>query len=154
MPTRSRPVAQREFDDLTGSPAARSTRGTSRFYAERLKHERFDLSEEALRPYFPLPRVLAGMFTVAEKLYGVRIVERTMASTSIIRDAKFYDILNADGSRRGSFFVDLYARPKKRGGAWMDECVGRKRLGGVDVASRSLISSAISCRRSAVNHRC
>jgi oligopeptidase A len=81
-----------------------------------------------LRPYFPLPRVLAGMFAVAERLYGVRIVER--AGVDVYHeDAKLYDILNADGSHRGSFFVDLYARPKKRGGAWMDECVGRRRLG-------------------------
>jgi oligopeptidase A len=59
----------------------------------------------------------------------VRIVERT--GVDIYHpDVQFYDILNADGSRRGSFFVDLYARGKKRGGAWMDECVGRKRLGG------------------------
>jgi oligopeptidase A len=72
--------------------------------------------------------VLAGMFTVAERLYGVRIAER--AGVDVYHpDARLYDILNADGSRRGSFFVDLYARPKKRGGAWMDECVGRRRLG-------------------------
>jgi len=88
-----------------------------------------DLSEEALRPYFPAPRVLQGMFAVAEKLYGVRIVERNGIDL-YHEDAKFFDILNADGTRRGSFFVDLYARPKKRGGAWMDECVGRMSMSG------------------------
>jgi oligopeptidase A len=85
------------------------------------------LSEEALRPYFPLPRVLVGLFAVAEKLYGVSISERSGVDV-YHPDVRFYDIFNADGSRRGGFFVDLYARPKKRGGAWMDECVGRKRL--------------------------
>lgn len=129
LATKSRPVAQREFDEL-GKFAGRELKAwDAAFYAEKLKRERFDLSEEALRPYFPLPRVLAGMFAVAEKLYGVNIVERT--GVDIYHpDVRFYDILNDDGSRRGGFFVDLYARPKKRGGAWMDECVGRKRLGG------------------------
>jgi len=128
LATRSRPVAQREYDELTALAGRALNAWDVGFYAERLKQKRFALSEEALRPYFPLPRVLAGMFSVAEKLYGVRIVERPDVDV-YHDDAKLYDILNADGSRRGSFFVDLYARPKKRGGAWMDECVGRRRLG-------------------------
>jgi oligopeptidase A len=129
LATKSRPVAQREFDELTQFAGRELNAWDVAFYAEKLKRERFDLSEEALRPYFPLPRVLAGMFSVAEKLYGVNIVERT--GVDIYHpDVRFYDILNEDGSRRGGFFVDLYARPKKRGGAWMDECVGRKQLGG------------------------
>ena len=103
------------------------------------------LSEEALRPYFPLPRVLSGLFAVAERLYGVRIAERS--DVEIYHpDVRFFDILNADGSRRGSFFVDLYARAKKRGGAWMDECVGRKRLD-APRRCRSLTWSATSRRR-------
>lgn len=126
----SRSVAQREYDELSAFAGRPLDAWDVAFHAERLKRERYALSEEALRPYFPLPRVLAGMFAVAEKLYGVRIVERTTVDT-YHPDVRFYDILNADGSRRGSFFVDLYAREKKRGGAWMDECIGRKRLGGV-----------------------
>lgn len=128
LATRSKPVAQREFADLSSFAGRELNSWDVSFYAEKLKVERFNLSEEELRPYFPLPRVLAGMFSVAEKLYGVRIAER--AGVDVYHpDAKFYDIINADGSRRGGFFVDLYARPKKRGGAWMDECVGRKQLG-------------------------
>jgi oligopeptidase A len=125
-----KPAAQREFaelEQLAGRPLNAWDVG---FYGERLKRQRYNLSEEALRPYFPAPVVLKGMFAVAEKLYGVRIVER--AGIDLYHsDAKFFDILNGDGSRRGSFFVDLYARPKKRGGAWMDECVGRMTLQGV-----------------------
>jgi oligopeptidase A len=124
----SRSVAQREYDELTAFAGRPLNAWDVAFHAERLKRERFDLSEEALRPYFPLPRVLTGMFSVAEKLYGVHIVERTSVDT-YHPDVRFFDILNPDGSRRGSFFVDLYAREKKRGGAWMDECIGRKRLG-------------------------
>jgi oligopeptidase A len=123
----SRPVAVREYDDLTQFAGRKLNAWDVAFFAERLKRERLQLSEEELRPYFPLPRVLAGMFAVAEKLYGVRIAERS--SVDVYHpDARFFDILNADGSQRGGFFVDLYARPKKRGGAWMDECVGRKQL--------------------------
>jgi oligopeptidase A len=125
---KSKPVAQRELDDLKQFAQRELNAWDVAYYAERLKRERFQLSEEALRPYFPLPRVLSGMFAVAEKLYGVRIAERKGVDL-FHPDAQFYDILNADGSRRGSFFVDLYARSKKRGGAWMDECVGRKHLG-------------------------
>jgi oligopeptidase A len=123
----SRPVAVREYDDLTQFAGRKLNAWDVAFFAERLKRDRLQLSEEELRPYFPLPRVLAGMFAVAEKLYGVRIAERS--SVDVYHpDARFFDILNADGSQRGGFFVDLYARPKKRGGAWMDECVGRKQL--------------------------
>jgi oligopeptidase A len=123
----SRPVAVREYDDLTQFAGHKLNAWDVAFHVERLKRERLQLSEETLRPYFPLPRVLAGMFAVAEKLYGVRIVERSGVDL-YHPDVRFYDILNADGSRRGGFYIDLYARPKKRGGAWMDECIGRKRL--------------------------
>jgi oligopeptidase A len=123
----SRPVAVREYEDLTQFAGRKLNAWDVAFFAERLKRERLQLSEEELRPYFPLPRVLAGMFAVAEKLYGVRIAERSGVDV-YHPDARFFDILNADGSQRGGFFVDLYARPKKRGGAWMDECVGRKQL--------------------------
>ncbi len=123
----SKPVAVREYEDLTQFAGRKLNAWDVAFHVERLKRERLQLSEETLRPYFPLPRVLAGMFAVAEKLYGVRIAERSGVDL-YHPDAHFYDILNADGSRRGGFYVDLYARPKKRGGAWMDECIGRKRL--------------------------
>ncbi|MDY6944202.1 MAG: M3 family metallopeptidase [Pseudomonadota bacterium] len=129
LATKSRPVAQQEFEQLTKFAGRQLNAWDVAFYSEKMKHERFDLSEEALRPYFPLPRVLAGMFAVAEQLYGVKIAERTGVD-SYHPDVRFYDILNADNSLRGSFYVDLYARAKKRGGAWMDECVGRKQLAG------------------------
>lgn len=127
LAAKSKPVAQREYDDLTQFAGRELNAWDVGYFSEQFKRERFSLSEEALRPYFPLPRVLAGMFGVAEKLYGVRIAERQGVDV-YHPDARFYDILDADGSHRGSFFVDLYARPKKRGGAWMDECVGRKHL--------------------------
>jgi oligopeptidase A len=124
----SRPVARAEFEELGRRADGSLNAWDVAYHAERLKQERFELSEENLRPYFPLPRVLAGMFAVAEKLYSIRIVERTGVDL-YHPDVRFYDIFDTDGTRRGSFFVDLYARAKKRGGAWMDECIGRKHLG-------------------------
>ena len=123
----SRPVAVREYDELTHFAGHAINAWDVAFHVERLKRERLQVSEETLRPYFPLPRVLAGMFAVAEKLYGVRIAERSGVDL-YHPDVRFYDILNSDGSQRGGFYVDLYARAKKRGGAWMDECIGRKQL--------------------------
>jgi len=130
LATVAKPAAEREFGELKQLAGRDLNAWDAGFYGERLKRQRFDLSEEALRPYFPAPVVLKGMFAVAEKLYGVRIVERTGVET-YHDDVKFFDILNTDGTLRGSFFIDLYARPKKRGGAWMDECVGRMRMANV-----------------------
>jgi oligopeptidase A len=78
-----------------------------------------------------LPRVLAGLFTVVHRLYGVRIVANPSVET-YHPDVMFFDVIDRDGTPRGGFFLDLYARPKKRGGAWMDECVGRIRLAGTN----------------------
>ncbi|MGE0114909.1 MAG: M3 family metallopeptidase [Steroidobacteraceae bacterium] len=127
LATYSKAPAQREMDELTAFAGRELNSWDVSYYAERLKQQRFDLSEEALRPYFPAPQVLQGLFAVASRLYGVQIVERNEVE-KYHQDVQFFDILNADGSRRGSFYIDLYARPKKRGGAWMDDCIGRMRM--------------------------
>jgi oligopeptidase A len=125
----SRPAAGREFEELERSAGRPLAAWDVAFHSERLRHDRLQVSEEALRPYFPLPRVLAGLFTVIHRLYGVRIVAN--AAVEVYHpDVRYFDVLDRDGTPRGGFFLDLYARPKKRGGAWMDECVGRIRLGG------------------------
>jgi len=124
-----RPAAQREFAELEAFAGTKLEAWDVAFHSERLKHERLAVSEEELRPYFPLPRVLQGLFAVAQRLYGIRIEPRTGVEV-YHPDVTYYDIVDANGDRRGGFFLDLYARPKKRGGAWMDECVGRIRLGG------------------------
>jgi oligopeptidase A len=124
----SRPAAAREFAELEHYAGRPLQSWDVAFYSERLKRERLDVSEEELRPYFPLPRVLAGLFAVVSKLYGVRMVARP--GTDVYHpDVRYFDVVDADGTPRGGFFLDPYARPKKRGGAWMDDCVGRIRLG-------------------------
>ncbi len=123
----SRPPALREFAELEAFAGRSLQAWDVAFYSERMKRERLDVSEEALRPYFPLPRVLAGLFTAVTRLYGVRIVARPGVEV-YHPDVRYFDILERDGTPRGGFFLDLHARPKKRGGAWMDECVGRIRI--------------------------
>lgn len=125
--TCARPAAQREFDELQQFAGRPLEPWDVAWYAERLRRERFSLSEEALRPYFPVPRVLQGLFAVAARLYGIRIEERVEIDR-YHPDARFFDILDVDGTPRAGFYIDLYARAKKRGGAWMDECIGRKQL--------------------------
>lgn len=90
------------------------------FYSEKLRKERFDFDDEALRPYFGAERVLSGLFSVVERLYGIR-VESTVAS-AWHEDVRTYRVL--DGDRElGAFYVDLHPRESKRGGAWMNSFV-------------------------------
>ena len=98
------------------------------YYAEKLREERFDYSEETLRPYFPLPRVLDGLFALAERLFGVRI-EAADGETSVWHpDVRFFRVRSEAGDPIAAFFLDPFSRPgEKRGGAWMDECLGRSR---------------------------
>ncbi|QKT03683.1 oligopeptidase A [Ectothiorhodospiraceae bacterium 2226] len=96
------------------------------YYSEKLRKQRHDLSQEELKPYFPAPRVVQGLFAVVERLYGLR-VQALDGVDSWHEDVRFYEIRDAEDTVRGRFYLDLYARPHKRGGAWMDECVRRRR---------------------------
>jgi oligopeptidase A len=99
------------------------------YYAEKLRRERYDISDEQLRQYFPVDRVLAGLFELTGHIYGLRITRRTGVDVWH-EDVALYDVHDARDELRGSFYVDLYARPKKRSGAWMDDCIGRALLNG------------------------
>jgi oligopeptidase A len=102
------------------------------YYLEKLKVQKFSVSDEALRQYFPAKVVKEGLFALAEKLYGVYVVEnpeiRGWHDT-----VRYFEVRDAGQSVLGSFYTDLYARQGKRSGAWMDECVVRKKLNGVEV---------------------
>lgn len=90
-------------------------------YAEKLKQAKYAISDEMLRPYFPEDKVLSGLFEVVKRLYNIDIVEQQDIDTWH-KDVRFFEIQDSTGSVRGKFYLDLYARAKKRGGAWMDEC--------------------------------
>ena len=99
------------------------------YASEKLRQKKYQLSEEEVRAYFPAAKVVAGMFAVVEKLYGLTIREK--AGIDVWHpDARFYEIYDRTGELRGAFYLDLYARAKKRGGAWMDECVTRRKVAG------------------------
>jgi oligopeptidase A len=97
------------------------------YYSEKLKQSRYTISDEELRPYFPKDKVVDGLFEVVHRLFGLVVKERAGVDVWH-QDVKFYDVFASDGSLRGSFYLDLYAREKKRGGAWMDDCMGRSKL--------------------------
>jgi oligopeptidase A len=96
------------------------------FFSERLRQRDFAVSQDALRPFFPLPRVLEGLFEVVRRLYGIRITQRTEVEVWH-PDVAFYELHDEAGELRGMFYLDPYARTGKRGGAWMDECRVRHR---------------------------
>lgn len=96
------------------------------FYSEKMRQHDYQLSQEEVKAYFPATRVVPGLFEVVEKLYGLRISEIHSFDTWH-PDVRFFEIQDKGNQVRGRFYLDLYARPKKRGGAWMDDCVGRKK---------------------------
>lgn len=96
------------------------------FYAEKLKQAKYSISDEQLRPYFPEQKVVSGLFEVVNRLFGITVTERKGVDVWH-ESVRFYDIFDESGELRGSFYFDLYAREHKRGGAWMDDCVGRRR---------------------------
>ncbi|MEX0732084.1 MAG: oligopeptidase A [Aquisalimonadaceae bacterium] len=139
LAARSRPVAQKELEELRAY--ARDSLGLDdlqpwdlTWAGEKLRQDRYQLSQEDLRPYFPTNRVIDGLFQVVQRLYNVTISERTEDVDTWHPDVQFFEIRDADGSVRGQFYTDLYARTKKRGGAWMDVCrVRRKRADGLQI---------------------
>ena len=124
----ARPAALREFAELEQFAGRSLNAWDIAYYQEKLQHQRFSISQEELRPYFALPRVLEGLFAVAERLFGVKIVERSGVPVWHA-DARFFEIRDERGQPRAGFYLDACARPKKRAGAWMDDCVGRKQFG-------------------------
>ena len=95
------------------------------YYSEKLRQHRYAISKEDLKPYFPEQRVVTGMFQVVKRLYGLDI--RELADIEVWHPSvRFFEIYDEEGKLRGQFYLDLYARPNKRGGAWMDECMSRK----------------------------
>ncbi len=99
------------------------------YAGEKLREARYALRQEDLKPYFPIDRVVAGMFTVAARLFGVEF-DRCEGVETWHPDVAFHAIRERSGQPIGYFFLDLYARERKRPGAWMDECLVRWRHDG------------------------
>jgi oligopeptidase A len=97
------------------------------FWAERLREERFDLSDEQLRPYFPLERVLEGLFALTSRLFGITVEAADGEVPTWHEDVRYFRVRDEAGQQIAAFYLDPYSRPEdKRGGAWMDECLSRR----------------------------
>ena len=132
LAVRAKPFAEKDRAELEAF--AKAELGMSElaawdlaFVSEKLRVARYAFSEQDVKPYFPEPRVLAGLFGVVKTLYGIDVVE-TSAETWH-PDVRFFEI-RQDGSKLGEFYLDLYARAQKRGGAWMDDARGRRSRAG------------------------
>jgi len=97
------------------------------YYSEKLREHEYAINQEILKPYFPETKVVPGMFEVVKRLYDINITEVEGIDTWH-KDVRFYEIKDHNGQLRGQFYLDLYSREKKRGGAWMDDCMGRNTL--------------------------
>ncbi len=100
------------------------------YYSEELRQHRYRISDEQLKPYFADHRVIDGLFEIVRRLYGVSIARVDSDVDRWDESVGFYRISNAAGETIGHFYLDLYARENKRGGAWMDECANRYRIDG------------------------
>ena len=126
---RAQPQGQRELAQLR--EFAQQQYGVSdlqpwdiTWYAEKQKQHLYTISDEQLRPYFPEARALSGLFEVIRRVYGLRAAERHDVDVWH-PEVRFFDLFDSKDQLVGSFYLDLYARENKRGGAWMDDCVGR-----------------------------
>lgn len=123
---RSRNAFEQEIEELEGFVAEQL--GTERqrlepwnlsYWAEKLRQRNYDFDEEALRPYFPIDKVLDGMFRISERLFGVKVQSREGAS-AWHEEVKVYDLYDNSGDLLGYFYADWHPREEKRGGAWMN----------------------------------
>lgn len=128
---RARPQGEKELEQLRAF--AQKEHGVTElnpwdltYYGEKQKQHLYTISDEQLRPYFPESRAVAGLFEVVKRIYGITAKQRTDVEV-YHPDVKFFDLFDETGELRGSFYLDLYAREHKRGGAWMDDCVGQMR---------------------------
>lgn len=130
LATKAKPQGEREVEELR--QFASSEFGVEElnlwdiaYYSEKQKQHLFQISDEELRPYFPEAKAVSGLFEVLNRVFGMSVKEREGVDTWH-ESVRFFDIFDADNKLRGSFYLDLYAREHKRGGAWMDECRVRR----------------------------
>jgi len=131
---RSKPIAENEYKEI--QTLAKQLDGVMTleiwdvaYYSEKLRESTFNFSQETLRLYFPIDNVLHGMFALVNKLYGITI-KKEEGIEVWHPHAQFFSIYDDNNELRGGFYTDLYARPHKRDGAWMDECRVRRRING------------------------
>ncbi|WP_137720170.1 M3 family metallopeptidase [Methylobacillus flagellatus] len=126
---RAKPYAARDMAELTAYAAKLGISDMQAwdvaYVSEKLREDKYAFSDQEVKQYFPEAKVLAGLFKVIETIFGVQV--KRSAAPVWHADASFYDIVQSNGQLVGQFYLDLYARNNKRGGAWMDEAITRRR---------------------------
>ncbi|MEO5693637.1 MAG: M3 family metallopeptidase [Usitatibacter sp.] len=132
LAARARPFAERDMEEVRRYARDELDMADVKawdytYASEKLRQQRYAFSEQEVKEYFTEDEVIAGMFRVVKAIYGVEVKS---ASAELYRpDVRFYEITDGAGTRVGQFYLDLYARDSKRGGAWMDDAINRRRLG-------------------------
>jgi oligopeptidase A len=129
-------AAREELEELKAFAAAKGAEEASdlqhwdiSFWAERQREEKFAFSAEELRPYFPLPQVLDGLFGLVKRLFGITVTAADGTAPVWHEDVRYFQIADETGTPIAHFYLDPYSRPaQKRGGAWMDDCIGRAKI--------------------------
>ncbi len=129
LSARSRPTAERELEELSEFAGMTIEPWDLTYWLEKLKQERYSISNEVLREYFPATRTIKGLFEVASRLYGVTLT-RNDDVTTWDEEVRYFEVYDTGGALIGGFYADLYARSGKRTGAWIADCVNRKCLNG------------------------
>lgn len=123
-------VAQKELADLkTFAGQSELKHWDVTFWSEKQREAKFNFTEEELRPYFPLPQVLEGLFNLAHRLFGIKITSADGQAPVWHDDVKYFQITDENEELIAHFYLDPYSRPsEKRGGAWMSDCIGRAKM--------------------------
>jgi oligopeptidase A len=125
----------------SGQPVSALAPWELAYWSEKLRQARYDFDEEKLRPYFPMNRVIGGLFELAKRVFGLEIIERARGAVEVWHpEVKFFDLYNRDRQHLGSFYTDWHPRESKRGGAWMNYLItGGPKSGGYRAPHLGLI---------------
>ncbi|MBW4489052.1 MAG: M3 family metallopeptidase [Trichocoleus desertorum ATA4-8-CV12] len=146
-------AAVKDLADLKAYAASKGESGELKhwdvsYWAERQREEKFAFNDEELRPYFPLPQALDGLFGLAKRLFGVTITATDGQAPVWHEDVRYFQISDETGDAIAYFYLDPYSRPaEKRGGAWMDDCVNRAKLTVEGKASTRLPVAYLVCNQ-------
>ncbi|MGP1387548.1 MAG: M3 family metallopeptidase [Thainema sp.] len=140
----------KEYAKSKGAPEADSLmHWDTTYWSERQREEKYGLNEEELRPYFPLPQVLNGLFDLAQRIFGVTITAADGQAPVWHEDVRYFQIADDSGTAIAYFYLDPYSRPaEKRGGAWMAECLNRAKVMKAGESSVRLPVAYLTCNQS------